>query len=156
VPLPAYVDRLPVPRLEIPIEELDPRPVDLRDFPFLERHDAPRVWKEGGDVARKEILALAQADHQRAIDPRRHQEPRSMGGHDPDRKASADLLERQHDRAEQIAPQLLVPLLDQVRDDLRIRDGREPVMLKPPPQFGVVLDDAVMDHRYLPVAREVR
>ena len=89
--------------------------------------------------------SLPEADHDRRAVPHRDDRVRIVRRDQHERKEPAQLRQRAaHRRGQAVVAHLL---LDQVRDDLGVRLGDEPVALggELPLELEVVLDDAVVD-----------
>jgi hypothetical protein len=104
-----------------------------------------RVGEQGGHVGRDEELVVAEADDERRPVAHRDDLPRIVGGDEDEREEAAQRFERAaHGALEPVAAHLA---LDEVRHDLGVRLGDEPVSLggQLALQIEVVLDDAVVD-----------
>ena len=112
--------------------------------PFLIPRARPGLREERGDRRGHEVLALAEADDQRALLAGRDQRVRVVGVHGDERVMTAELGEGGAHRLGQVA---LVVALDQVGDDLGVGLGAELVPLgdELAAQLGMVLDDPVED-----------
>src|SRR5690606_24683471 len=117
-----------------------------------EDHPACRL-DDGRHVRGQEVLALAQADQQRAAHARADQAVRLAAAEHGQGVGTGELLHRGLQRAQQVAA-LGHVVVDQVGDDLGIGLRLELVAqrLEPLALFLVVLDDAVVDQRQLAVA----
>ena len=111
----------------------------------VQEDDVARVREQGGHVGRDEELALAEPDDERRPVADGDDLPRIVRGDEDEREEAAQRSERAADRAlEPVAAHLA---LDEVRHDLGVRLGDEPVALggQLTLQLEVVLDDAVVD-----------
>ena len=98
-----------------------------RHLAVVEEHDVAGVREDRRDVGGDEVLALAEADDQRRAVPRGDERARVVGRQQHDREQPAQLRERApHGRLEPVAAHLA---LHQVRDDLGVGLGDEPVAL---------------------------
>ncbi len=119
---------------------------DLDDLAVVrELHDV-RVAQERGGVRRDEGLALAQADHHRALVPRSDEPTRMVAMDRDEREVAFELRVRRPHRGDEIA---FVGSLDQMGDRLGVglRGERVPFRDQALAQLAVVLDDPVEDDR---------
>ena len=122
----------------------------------VEKHDVARVAENRRDVRGDEVLALAEADDHRRAVAHGDDRVRVVRRDQHEREQPAQLRQRAADRRREAVAAAL--LLDQVRDDLRVRLGDERVALgdQLALQLEVVLDDAVVDDDDAAVAVAVR
>jgi hypothetical protein len=118
------------------------------------------VRDERGDVGAEEVLAVADADHERAAAPGRH-EGVGLGGRGGDEgegpfQAPADLAHRLGQAALALGRGVEGPC-QQVGGDLGVglRGELDAVLLALGAEGGEVLDDPVVDHRDRAVGRQV-
>ena len=119
---------------------------DLGDVALLEINEALRDRQQRRHAARDEVLADAEADHERARDAR-HDDALGILGVEHEQRVRADeALHRQAQRFEQIVA-LLQIVVDEMRGDLGVGLGLELVALGDELVFErlVVLDDAVVN-----------
>ena len=130
---------------------------DGDDLVLVELHRLAGVLDEGGDVGAEEVLALPDADHERAVAAGRD-DPVGVLGVDGDERegtleAAADVLhgDRQVDTRLEL-------LLQQVRRHLGVGVGGhlDALGLEALAQLGEVLDDPVVHERDAALAAEVR
>ena len=122
------------------------------DLAVLDQLDAPGLAEERGDRRGEERLAVAEADDERALEPRADEQARVVAVADDEREVALELAVRRADGLDEVA---MVVALDEVGDRLRVRLGGEDVAvgLERLLQLAVVLDDAVEDDRDLLVGR---
>ncbi len=131
---------LHVPHLEVVRGEAD-------DLAVLQVGHPRRVRRDGDRVAGEQVLALAQADHERAAEPR----PDHLAGaaRADDAQAVGPLQPRQGtlDGREEVLGRFQLAG-DQVGDDLGVglAGEGEALGLELAPEYRVVLDDAVVHH----------
>src|SRR5260221_2184566 len=65
----------------------------LSNLGLIEHEHAPRVAQHGGDVGSEEVLAVAQADDHRAVEPRADESPRMRAADDGDSVRAGDARE---------------------------------------------------------------
>ena len=125
----------------------------------VEEHHVARMGQDGGDVGGDEKLAVTQPHHDWRAVARGDDDLGVVGRDQHDGKQAAQLPQRAADGGlEPVAPHLA---LDQVRDNLGIGFGDEPVAvgLERRLEVEIVLDDAVVhDHqaaRAIPVGMSV-
>jgi hypothetical protein len=135
--------------------------VDLDDLVLAQLDGVAGVRDERGDVGAEEVLALAHADHQRAVAAGGHQPVGLVGvGHHQGERPLEPTADRAH-RGGQPAAALGQPVVlggHQVGDDLGVGLGGELDAggLALGAQRGEVLDDAVVDDRHGRLRRDVR
>ena len=129
------------------------------DLTVVEEHHVARMGQDGGDVGGDEKLAVTQPHHDWRAVAGGDDDLGVVGRDQHDGKKAAQLPQRAADGGlEPVAPHLA---LDQVRDDLGIGFGDEPVAvgLERRLEVEIVLDDAVVhDHqaaRAIPVGMSV-
>ena len=107
-----------------------------------------RLLQERGRVRGEEHLALADADHERRLVPRRDEDVGVVVVDDDEGEVPLELGERALDGLREIA---VVVALDQVGNGLRVGLGAErvPIGEQALAQLPVVLDDPVQDDRQL-------
>ena len=121
---------------------------DRDEIAVLGEVHLPRLTEERRGVRGEEGLSLADADDERALQPRADEETGMVAVDDDERKMAFELVEREPCRLDEIA---VVVLLDQVGDRLGIGLGGEdvPALAEALTQLAVVLDDPVEDDREL-------
>ncbi len=130
----------------------------LDDLVLADLHRLAGVRDEGRHVGGQEVLALSEADDERGVAARAHDDVRAVGVHgDEGERALQPAADPAH-RLGQVIPRRLVRLGEQVRDDLGVGVGAHLVAarLQLGAQGREVLDDAVVDHRDPRVVVEVR
>jgi hypothetical protein len=122
---------------------------DLGDVALLQEDEALGDWQQGEDVGGDEVLAHADADDQRAAQPRDDQPVGLVGAGDSQGKGTHHLLRGGLHGGEQVGRFFQVAC-EQVGDDLGIGFRGEAVagLAEFCAQLGVVLDDAVVHHRH--------
>ena len=128
--------------LAVEVEQLGALGRDHDELAVADELGLARVLEEGDDVGGEERLALAEADHHRALQARAHDHLRVQRRDDAEREVAVQLEERLAHGLGEVA---VVVRLEQVRDDLGVRLGAEdvPVGDQPLLERHVVLDDAV-------------
>ena len=131
------LDRLALGRLEARAGRIEGDHLAVLD----ELH-VTRLVQECGNRGGDEGLVVAEADHQRALQPGGHELRRVVGVHRHEGVMATELGERLPDGRSQVA---VVLALDEVGDDLGVGLGAEDVALRCElaAKLGVVLDDAV-------------
>ena len=148
----------PLHRGAVELGDLDPAPRHHRHVLVLQHHHVAGVGQDGRDVGSQEGLVLAQAHHHAArAELGRHQPIGHLAMEHDDRVGAAQLTERAAHRLVELRS-VLEMALDQMRDDLGIRLGREdvPLGLQALLDRQVVLDDAVVHHHEVAGAVGVR
>ena len=133
-------------RLPVEVGDLHAGRPHVRDVAVLEEDDPVGVGEDRGDVARDEALLAVEPHDQRHV-LAGADEPADLAlVHHDERVGALDPAERRADGVGEVA---LVGLLDEVRDRLGVRLGREDVapLLELVAQLPEVLDDPVVDHR---------
>ncbi len=128
------------------------------DVALFEIRDAPRDAKERGGIGGEEVVAVAQAHHQRTSLPRTHDTSGLARRDHRDRVRALEFGDGELDRAQQVAVGGAVPVrVHEVRDRLAVGLRVEHVTLlaQPVAQRFEVLDDAVVDDGHF-AARRVR
>ena len=92
------------------------------DLVVLDQLDPARVAQERGGHRREEHLPVADADEQRALVPRADEQLRVLAVEDDEREVPLELGVRRAHSRDEVA---LVVALDEVRDHLGVRLGRE-------------------------------
>ena len=121
---------------------------DDGDVAVARELDGARLAEERGGVRGEERLALGEADDHRALQPGADEHARVVAVDDDEGEVALELPVREPHGLDEIA---VVVLLDQVRDRLGVRLGREDVaeLGEALAQLAVVLDDPVEDDREL-------
>ena len=121
---------------------------DLADVAFLEEDEAARHRQQRRHVGGDEVLAVAQADDDRAALARKDDALGVLLRDHGERIRAFELGDGRADRLEQVAG-LLQVVVNAVRDHFGVGLGRELVAggLQLVAQLFVVLDDAVVDER---------
>ncbi len=129
--------------------------LDRDDLVVLDQHDLARLAQERRDGRGHEALAVADAEHQRALAARGHQAARLVHVRDDEGEVAAEARQHLADGRRQVAPVLAG---DQVRDDLGVGVGVEDdaQVLQLGAQLQVVLDDPVHHHEHRAVGAGVR
>jgi hypothetical protein len=128
------------------------------DVTLVEVDHAPRHRQERRRIGREEMIAVADADDERASLPRAHDPAGFAGGDHGDGVGTVKLGHGRLHRVQEIAATRSVPVgVHQVRDDLGVglRAEDVPQRLQALAQRLEVLDDAVVDDGDL-VGRDVR
>ena len=135
----------------VEVEQRDALGRDHDQLAVLDLLDAARLLEEGDDVGGEERLAVAEADHQRALQARADDHLRVQRRDDAEREVPVEVAEREAHGLDEIA---LVVLLEQVRDHLGVGLRAEDVAVGDQArlQLDVVLDDAVEHDREAVVA----
>ncbi len=122
---------------------------DLDDVALVQVDEAVGDAKKRLHIRAQEVLADADAHHQGTPSACANEARGLVGGQDRDGIGSVQALRCSHDGRAQIQA-ALQQRLHQVGDDLGVglRSECVPACLKLFPQFGVVLDDAVVDDRH--------
>jgi hypothetical protein len=138
------------------VEDPEAFAAHFRHVAFLENGELVRHGQQRGDVRGDEVLAVADADDDRAALARQDDAFRIVLRDHCQRIGAFELRHRGTHRLEQVA-RLLQVIVNPMRDDFRVRLGAELVTggLQFVAQLVVVLDDAVVNDRN-PVARDVR
>ena len=121
---------------------------DLDDLAVVRVGDAARLGEERGEVRREEVLAVAEADHQRRLAAHADEAVRLVVVDDDEGEMA---LEAAVDGAHGLEQVAVVDGLEQVRDHLGVGLGAEDVAagLELALELAVVLDDPVEDDREL-------
>ena len=90
---------------------------DVGDVALLEEDHSPRVGEDGRDIRRQEVLALAEADDERHVQPRSDQPLGLARVHHRDRVGAMCLAQR---GAYGVGDVAVVRLLDQMRERLGV------------------------------------
>ncbi len=125
----------------------------LGDVAFFKENEGLRDRSQGEHVRSDEMLFNADAQHQRTAGARRDQAFRVFAANHPQAVSAGELSGRLLHRAQQAAG-LAHSLIDQMRDHLGVGVGFKMVTGGNQRlfQFPVILDDAVMHHRYRLIA----
>ncbi len=118
------------------------------DLAVLQERDLERMRRDGERVAGEEVLALADADHQRAAEPSADDLPRALGTDHAESVRPFQPRQRALHRAEQVAVAALMKFMgDEMSDDLGVGLALEGVAerLEFAPEGGIIFDDAVMN-----------
>ena len=141
----------------VEVADLDAVGGDRDDLVLPDREGVAGVLDEGRDVGAEEVLAVAEADHERRVAAGADDEAGLVLVHREERERA---FEAAHDRAERRDEIAGCPVLvpEEHRRDLGVGLGAEGVSEGEQVglQLGEVLDDAVVDDRELVVIREVR
>ena len=126
-----------------------------RDVAVVEVDDFPRLGEDRGDIARDVVLAVAKSDQQRASLPRGDDLVLVLAGDDGDSIGPLDLPER-FDHC--IFEVFVERLLDEMGDyfGVSLRSELMSARLESLLQCAGVLDDAVVDDRYVALAVYMR
>ncbi|BDZ49112.1 hypothetical protein GCM10025867_13530 [Frondihabitans sucicola] len=116
-----------------------------------------RELDEGSDVAAEEVLAVAQADHQRRVAASADDDAGLVGVHDEQGEGALEAVHDPSQRLGEVADRAVLAG-DEVGGDLGVGLGGEDRALEEELffQVGEVLDDAVVDQRQLATVGEVR
>ena len=119
---------------------------ERRHVAVVEINHAAGVFDQRQGVGSQQRGAVGQPHRQRAALPRGHDQPRLIDANHAQRIGAVDSRQRLFNRRDQVA---CVTVADQMRDDFRIgvRSKIVPIGLQLVPQFGKVLDDAVVNQR---------
>ena len=141
--------------LAVEVEQLGALGRDHDELAVADELGLARVLEERDDVRGEERLALAEADHHRALEARADDHLRVQRRDDAEREVAVQVEERAPHGLDEIA---FVVRLEQVRDDLGIRLGAEDVAVGDQLllEHHVVLDDAVEHDREAVVAARER
>src|ERR1019366_997021 len=128
---------------------------DHRHVAVVEVHDLPGVREDRGRVGREEVLAVSDADEQRASLPRRDDLARIAARNHGDALRALDLAQRVDHR---LLERAVEQLLHEVRDHFGIRVGAEdvPEVLQRIAEHAGVLDDPVVHDGHAAVGAQVR
>ncbi len=133
-----------------PVRALEARALGPQrdDLAVARELHAARLAEKRGRVRREEHLVAPDPDHEWHLVACADEEARMVVMDHDEREVALELVERETHCLDEIA---LVVALDEVRDRLRVRLGRErvPVGREARRQLAVVLDDAVQDDREL-------
>ena len=131
--------------------------VIVDDLVLADRHGALRVLDEGRDIGAEEVLAVAEADHERRVAAGADDDAGLVLVHREQRERAVEARRRCAERLAQVAG---VPVLvaEQHGGDLGVGLAleREALGEQLVLQLGEVLDDAVVDEGELAVVAEVR
>ena len=129
---------------------LDALPGKNGHLPVLHIAHVPGVLDDGSDVTGQEVAAVPVAQDQRTVLPDGHQPVRRVGAEDAQGVGPLDAAEHTAHSLQNVP---LVEVLDELGHHLGVRLGGEghPLGLQEGLQLGVVLDDAVVDHRDLAI-----
>jgi hypothetical protein len=121
---------------------------DLDDLAVLDQLDAARLVEERRRRGREKHLALADADHERALVPCADQHVGVVVVDHDERVVTFELGVRRAHCLQEVA---VVVALDEVRDDFGVGLGVDlvPFLLEGRPELAVVLDDPVQHDRDL-------
>ena len=128
------------------IEQINMVVVEDGDFILIEIVHIARVFKNGRNIARNEVLALAQADDERAFLSGGNHSVGVFRADHTERVASFKPVQSLQNGFKNLA-RLFVEIIEQVRDDFGVSLAFEhhALVLKPRLELCVVFDDSVMN-----------
>jgi hypothetical protein len=137
----------PLHRAALRIDHADAGALQGDHVAVVEVDDPARLRDERGDVGGEEVLAVAQADHQRAAHARAGHDLRIVERHHAEGVSAMQVRDRLARRLEEVARRAEV-MVDEVRDHLGVGLRLEAVAerLQARALLLVVLDDAVVHH----------
>ena len=156
--IPLDLERLDLDHVAVEVRDRDGVGRDRDDLVLTDREGVAGVLDERGDVGPEEVLALAEADHQRRIAPRTDDDAGAVLVH---REQGERTLETGCHRAErrgEISTGCLVFAPEQDRGHFGVGLAQERVAVAEELglQLGEVLDDAVVDDGELVIIGQVR
>ena len=139
------------------VDDLDAVGADGDELVLPDLHRALGELDEGGDVGAEEVLALAEADHERRVAASADDDAGLVGVHGEEREGALEPVDDGEHRRGQVVG-LLVGLADEQCGDLgvglavELGAARRELRL----QLAEVLDDAVVDEGELAAIAQVR
>ena len=155
--VPGHLEGLGRGGLAVEVDDLDRVGTDRDDLVLPDLHGLTRVLDECRDIGAEEVLAVAEADHERGVPSRADDDARHVLVHDEQGERAVQAADRGSERLGEIAG-LPVGVAHEQGCDLGVRLAREDIagVEKLLFEVGEVLDDAVVDEGELAVVTEVR